>query len=125
MATRTPVKNLNRRGALKILSGASLAGLLLPAERVFAASEKQLSFYHTHTRRKLDITYVREGKYIDTALNRRLLIETPNPDDARSKLIGLSDDMRVRLDVFFDTAVDEVRHTAHRLEESRPAPVDA
>ena len=68
MTAKTSVKNLNRRGALKILSGASLAGILMPAGRVFAASEKQLSLYHTHTQRKLDITYAREGHYIDTAL---------------------------------------------------------
>ena len=68
MTTKTPVKNLNRRGALKILSGASIAGVLMPAGQVFAASEKQLSLYHTHTQRELDITYAREGHYIDTAL---------------------------------------------------------
>jgi len=60
MTAKTSVKNLNRRGALKMLSGASIAGILMPAGRVFAASEKQLSFYHTHTQRKLDITYAQE-----------------------------------------------------------------
>lgn len=65
------------------------------------------------------------GKYVDTALGRGLLVETPNPKDARSKLIGLSDDMRARLDVFFDAAVGEVRRTAQVVEENGPVPVEA
>jgi uncharacterized protein YcbK (DUF882 family) len=60
--------NPNRRTALKLLSCVSISGLLLPANRVFAASEKQLSFYHTHTQRKLDIIYAQEGEYIGEAL---------------------------------------------------------
>ncbi len=68
MTTKSPENKLNRRDAIKMLSGASISGLLLPSTQVFAASERQLSFYHTHTQRKLDITYAREGHYIDTAL---------------------------------------------------------
>jgi uncharacterized protein YcbK (DUF882 family) len=61
-------KNLGRRDALKMLSGASLSGLLLPSSQAFAATERQLSFYHTHTRRKLDVTFAQEGHYVDSAL---------------------------------------------------------
>lgn len=68
MTTKPPVHKLTRRAALKMVAGTSLSGLLMPADRVFAASDKQLSLYHTHTQRNLDITYAREGKYIDTAL---------------------------------------------------------
>lgn len=68
MMPKSRENKLNRRDAIKMLSGASVSGLLLPANQVFAASEKQLSFYHTHTQRKLDITYAREGHYINAAL---------------------------------------------------------
>lgn len=68
MTAKTLEKNLSRRDALKMITGASLSGLLLPLDKAFAASERQLSFYHTHTRRKLDVIYAREGHYINTAL---------------------------------------------------------
>ncbi len=68
MMPKSRENKLNRRDAIKMLSGASVSVLLLPANQVFAASEKQLSFYHTHTQRKLDITYAREGHYINAAL---------------------------------------------------------
>jgi hypothetical protein len=48
------------------------------------------------------------GKYLDTAMRYGYIIETENPNDARSKLVDLSSDMRSRLDEFFDIAVDEV-----------------
>ncbi len=48
------------------------------------------------------------GKYLDTAMRYGYIIETENPNDARSKLVDLSSDMRPRLDEFFDIAVDEV-----------------
>jgi uncharacterized protein YcbK (DUF882 family) len=62
------IKNIDRRMALKMVSGASVSGLLLPARRASATNEKQLSFYHTHTRQDLDVTYARDGHYIDSAL---------------------------------------------------------
>jgi len=65
------------------------------------------------------------GKYVDTALRRGFVIETPNPLDARSKLIGLSDEMRARLDAFFDLAVGEIRRTGRTIEEKGPVPADA
>jgi len=62
------LKNITRRNALTMLSGASAGALLLPASNVFAATERELSFYHTHTRRRLDIIYAREGAYVESAL---------------------------------------------------------
>lgn len=55
------------------------------------------------------------GKYIDAAIGRGLLVEEGNPKDARSKVLRLSDDMRNRLDHFFDEAVEAVVETAQRL----------
>lgn len=57
------------------------------------------------------------GKYLETAIRRGMVLETANPEDARSKLVTLSSDMRRRMDAFFDTAADEVRRTARRIEE--------
>ena len=55
------------------------------------------------------------GKYIDSALQRGILLEAENPQDARSKLVTLSPDMRDRLDQFFDRALDEVQHMSADL----------
>lgn len=48
------------------------------------------------------------GKYLERAIERGFVVETENPEDARSRLVGLSAGMRARLDGFFDTAVDEI-----------------
>lgn len=55
------------------------------------------------------------GKYIESALQRGILLEAENPQDARSKLVTLSPDMRDRLDRFFDQALDEVRQMSAGL----------
>jgi len=52
------------------------------------------------------------GKYLDTAMRYGFLVETENPRDARSKLVGLSPEMRGRLDEFFDNALEEVMKTS-------------
>src|SRR5918996_5073631 len=49
------------------------------------------------------------GKYLNEAIRQRLVQESPNPQDARSKVLELSPDVRARLDTFFDHAVAEVR----------------
>ena len=62
------------------------------------------------------------AKYVDTAVRRGMLIESDNPDDARSKLLALSPDMKQRLDGFLDTAVSEVRKTCRVLDVKGPSP---
>ncbi len=61
-------KTSRRRSVLKILFSTSIASLFLPARKVLALDEKRLSFYHTHTNKKLEVTYSRDGEYIDSAL---------------------------------------------------------
>ena len=61
-------KTSRRRRVLKILFSTSIASLFLPAKKVLALDEKRLSFYHTHTKKKLEVTYSRDGAYIDSAL---------------------------------------------------------
>ncbi|NNE84584.1 MAG: MarR family transcriptional regulator [Alphaproteobacteria bacterium] len=55
------------------------------------------------------------GKYLERAIERGFVVETENPDDARSRLVALSPEMRSRLDGFFDTAVDEIGQTHGNL----------
>ena len=62
------------------------------------------------------------GKYIDEAIQQGFLCEMSNPQDARSKLLILSTEMRTRLDAFFDEAISEVRLTNLSISEKGPLP---
>ncbi len=57
------------------------------------------------------------GKYLDEALRQKLVLETENPEDARSKLVELAPDMRQRLDRFFDHAVEAVLHASRAIDK--------
>lgn len=61
------------------------------------------------------------GKYIETAIKKKLIIETDNPEDARSRLLELSPDMKERLDRLFDRAVDHLKDS-NRIVESSESP---
>ncbi len=62
------------------------------------------------------------GKYIGSAIRYGIVLEEDNPEDARSKLLRLSDDMRGRLDRFFDRCVGEVRKANRSVEAKGPVP---
>ena len=62
------------------------------------------------------------GKYLDTAIKRGIIVETDNPQDARSKLVALSADMRGRLDGFFDAAVGILHRSGQEVEALGPIP---
>lgn len=62
------------------------------------------------------------SKYVDYSIQQGILLETENPDDARSKLLTLSDEMRQRLDIFFDAAVGRVRRANRAIDEKGPSP---
>ncbi len=62
------------------------------------------------------------SKYVDYSIKQGILIEIENPEDARSKLLTLSDEMRQRLDLFFDAAVGEVRRANRSIDEKGPSP---
>lgn len=53
---------------LSILASTLIAGLAAPVSRAYIAEERQLSFYHTHTHERLQVTYAIGDKYIDSAL---------------------------------------------------------
>ena len=61
----------NRRKFIKTLSlGAASLAIYSPWQSVFAiARDRTLSFYHTHTSEKLNITYFSEGSYLTKELN--------------------------------------------------------
>lgn len=44
------------------------AGLLAPVDQAFSIDERRLAFYHTHTQKTLEITYLVAGEYVDDAL---------------------------------------------------------
>ena len=62
------------------------------------------------------------GKYINEAIRQQLLVEQPNPQDARSKLLELSPHIRERLDIYFDNAVHIVRQASQKICERGPVP---
>ncbi len=62
------------------------------------------------------------AKYVETAVRRGILVESDNPDDARSKLLALSPEMKQRLDGFLDAAVSEVHKTGRVLDVKGPSP---
>lgn len=61
-------KQPHRRRLLKSVLATSLAGVLAPVKHALGMDEKRLSFYHTHTGRKLDVTFARGDEFIDSAL---------------------------------------------------------
>jgi hypothetical protein len=44
-------------------------------------------------------------KYIQTAIDHGLLVEHADPKDLRSKRIGMSDDLRQKIELFLDYSV--------------------
>jgi len=62
------------------------------------------------------------GKYLQEALDQGLIREAENPEDARSKLVELTPEMRRRLDHFFDAAVGEVRRATRAIDAQDPSP---
>ncbi len=62
------------------------------------------------------------GKYVETAVAYGYVIEAPNPEDARSRLLSLSPDMRQRMDAFFDRALEKVVGLPEILASHGPIP---
>jgi len=58
------------------------------------------------------------ARHIDTAIRRGLIVETDNPEDARSKLLDLTPEMRDRLDAFFDEAIGELLRSSRTIGEN-------
>ena len=53
-----------------VLAALLLSGIAIPASRAFSTDERHLSFYHTHTRDTLKITYSAGGEYLQPSLQQ-------------------------------------------------------
>lgn len=77
------------------------AAFLALARNSFASNDRQLSFFHTHTGKRLDIVYSRNGEYIPEALDRinRFLSDfrTGDVTDIDPTLLDLIYDVRDEL----------------------------
>ncbi|MGI9220668.1 MAG: YcbK family protein [Woeseiaceae bacterium] len=62
------IDNQSRRGLLQSVLHCMFATLMLPLRRASALDEKRLTFYHTHTRKRLAVVYKRNGEYVPAAL---------------------------------------------------------
>jgi uncharacterized protein YcbK (DUF882 family) len=51
-----------------VLCVAVMGGVIKPT-KVRAADARQLSFYHTHTRRSISVVYYQDGEYVESALD--------------------------------------------------------
>ena len=65
------------------------------------------------------------GKYIETAIKKKLIMEKENPEDARSRLLELSPQMKERLDLFFDKAVGNLKNSNRIIESSETPSIEA
>ena len=65
------IKNLNNnrtKAVSSLLAALLISGLVGPASGASSADQRQLSFYHTHTQRNLQVTYAIGGEYVESAL---------------------------------------------------------
>ncbi|MBT8086585.1 MAG: DUF882 domain-containing protein [Gammaproteobacteria bacterium] len=58
----------NRYQILSVILALFLATLATVSQGKLAADERQLSFYHTHTGKRLDVVFARNGAYVPPAL---------------------------------------------------------
>lgn len=61
------------------------------------------------------------ARHIDSAIRYGLLVERDNPEDARSKLLDLTPEIRGRLDTFFDVAIGEILRSGRTITENEGA----
>lgn len=54
-------------------------------------------------------------KYLQKAIEGKLVVEKKNPKDDRSTLVELAPDIRKKLDGFFDKAIDTLLDTAAKI----------
>ena len=64
-----PIDDKSRRGLLKTVLGGAFTTLMLPLRRAGAVDERRLKFFHTHTGKRLDVVYRRNGEYVPEALS--------------------------------------------------------
>jgi uncharacterized protein YcbK (DUF882 family) len=84
-----------------VILGLSTSTLSVASTQTLEFDERQLSFYHTHTGKHLDIVYARDGAYIPSALDEinRFLFDFRTGDKAEMdpELLDLIYDVRLAL----------------------------
>lgn len=61
------------------------------------------------------------GKYVKAAIRNGMLEEGENLKDARSRLLVLTPQTKMRMDAFLDWAVDEVRRSSDAMHRKAPS----
>ena len=86
---------------LTAVLGLAVMGSMIKPTKVRAADARQLSFYHTHTRRSLSVVYYQNGEYVESALdeiNRFLKdFRTGDVTEINPDLLDLLHDVRNEL----------------------------
>lgn len=59
----------NRQYIVPVISILILACLAAVSQGSLVSDERELSFYHTHTGKRLDVVYARDGAYVASALD--------------------------------------------------------
>ena len=81
----------------------AVTGSMMKPTKVRAADARQLSFYHTHTRRSISVVYYENGDYVDSALdeiNRFLKdFRTGDVTEINPQLLDLLHDVRNELGI--------------------------
>ena len=62
-------KHSKRLLLLTAVLSVAVTGSMIKPTKVRAADARQLSFYHTHTRRSLSVVYYQNGEYVESALD--------------------------------------------------------
>lgn len=62
-------KHSKRFLTLTVAVSLAISVTIIKPANVRAADARQLSFYHTHTRRTLDVVYYANGEYVESALD--------------------------------------------------------
>lgn len=96
-----PCDNDCRRSLLKTALAAACAGVMLPLFGVRAMDERRLKFFHTHTKKSLDVLYKRGDDYLPaglTEINEFLLdFRTGDVTETDPELLDLIYDLRQEL----------------------------
>ena len=66
----TMSKRKTRRLIVSGLLGITLASFTTLSQGTLASEARELSFYHTHTGKRLNVVYWEDGRYVDTALDQ-------------------------------------------------------
>jgi uncharacterized protein YcbK (DUF882 family) len=94
-------KHSKRLLILTAVLGVAVTGSMIKPTNVRAADARQLSFYHTHTRRSISVVYYQNGEYVESALdeiNRFLKdFRTGDVTEINPQLLDLLHDVRNEL----------------------------